>query len=77
MKVWTKNKDYKIQKRNDGWWSVYFKDKVIATAIDEEQARVAIYKHNGEKEYVFASDFEDWGDNEFKYPQSVKESNEN
>ena len=64
MKVWTKNPDYKIDYRGAGWWNVWFKDKVIAMAYTEEQARVAIYKHIGEKEFVNEKDFEErkWGE---------------
>jgi len=72
MKVWMKDKRYKINKRADKWWDVYFKDEVIATTIDEEQARVAIYKHSGEKIYVNEKDFENWGDNQFVYPERVE-----
>jgi len=63
MKVWTKNRDYKINPKGNGWWNAWYKGQVIATAIDEEQARVPIYKHNGEKEFVDEKDFESWGDN--------------
>jgi len=73
MKVWMKDKRYKINKRaNSKWWDVYFEDEVIATTIDEEQARVAIYKHSGEKIYVNEKDFENWGDNQFVYPERVE-----
>ena len=59
MKVWTKNRDYKISKRWGDWWNVWFKDKCIGIAFKEEQARVCIYKHSGEKEYVKEEDFEE------------------
>lgn len=57
MKVWTKNPDYKINNRGNGWWNVWFKDKVIAITHGEENARIAIYKHNGE--YPNEKDFEE------------------
>jgi len=75
MKVWTKNRDYKINPKGNGWWNVWFKDKVIAMVVDEENARIAIYKHNGEKEFVDEKDFESWGDNEFVYPEKKHTSN--
>ena len=59
MKVWAKNPDYKINERFSGWWNVWFKDKLIAITQGEENARIAIYKHNREKEYVNEKDFEE------------------
>jgi len=57
MKVWIKNKDYKITPRGNGWWNVLYKNEVIAMVVDEENARIVIYKHNGEKEFVSEEDF--------------------
>jgi len=59
MKVWLKNPDYKIDHRGNGWWNVWFKDRCIGMACGEEQARVAIYKHIGKKEFVNEKDFEE------------------
>ena len=67
MKVWTKNKDYKIQKI-DWWWDVFFKDKVIALASSEEAAREIISVEAKEEDF----EEESWRDNEFKYPKSVR-----
>lgn len=36
MKVWTKNKKYKIEKREDGWIKVYSGNRQIATVVDEK-----------------------------------------
>jgi len=72
MKVWKKDRRYRIKRKSNGWWNVYFENRVIATTIDEEQARVAIYKHSGERIFVNERDFEDWGDNQFHYPQKVE-----
>ena len=60
MKVWIKNKDYKIKARNDGWFSVFNKDnREIARTKDEASARQAIWIAVGGKEYVDEKDFEE------------------
>ena len=61
MKVWTKNKRYKIEKIEDGWIKVYSGDRQIATVVDEESARQAIWLAVGGKEYVNKEDFEEVG----------------
>jgi len=59
MKVWTKNRDYKIKQKENGWFNVYGGDRVIATVVDEENARQAIWIAIGGKEYVNRMDFEE------------------
>ena len=59
MKVWIKNKNYKIKQKKNGWWSVFNKDRVIATTKDEASARQAIWIAVGGKEYVDEEDFEE------------------
>jgi len=67
VKVWKKNKDYKINKRFGNWWNVWYKDKLIGVALGEEQARVCIYKHNlkltNTDVYVDEKDFDEEEDN--------------
>ena len=58
MKVWTKNRDYKIKQKENGWFNVYSGDRVIATVVDEENARQVIWIAIGGKEYVDEKDFE-------------------
>ena len=57
MKVWTKNRDYKIKQKENGWFNVYSGDRVIATVVDEENARQVIWIAIGGKEYVNEKDF--------------------
>ena len=57
MKVWTKNKRYKIEKKENGWFNVYSGDRVIATVVDEENARQVIWIAIGGKKYVDEKDF--------------------
>ncbi len=59
MKVWTKNRNYKIEKIEDGWIKVYSGDRMIATVVDEENARQVIWLAVGGKEYVDEKDFEE------------------
>jgi len=58
MKVWIKNKRYKIKQKENGWFNVYSGDRVIATVVDEENARQVIWIAIGGKEYVNEKDFE-------------------
>jgi len=69
MKVWMKDKRYKIKK--DGKKYVVYRDNaVIAMTLSEEAAvnAVSVYSLNEAK----LEEFEDWGDNEFYYPQKVE-----
>ncbi len=59
MKVWTKNRDYKIKQKENGWFNVYSDDRVIATVVDEENARQVIWIAIGGKEYVNEKDFKE------------------
>ena len=59
MKVWTKNKNYKIEKREDGWVEVYNGNRMIAVTADEDNARQAIWLSIGGTEYVDEKDFEE------------------
>ena len=59
MKVWTKNRNYKILEKKNGWFKVYSEDRVIGTAKDEASARQAIWLSIGGTEYVDEKDFEE------------------
>ena len=59
MKIWIKNKKYKIKQKENGWFNVYSGDRMIATVVDEENARQAIWMASGCKEYVNRMDFEE------------------
>ena len=75
MKVWMKDKRYKIGEDKRGF-VVYFENEIIGFGIkEEEQARKCIWRHIGMKEYVNKNDFENWGDNQFIYPQRVENAN--
>jgi len=69
MKVWRKDKRYRIKK--DGKKYVVYRDKaVIAMTLNEEAAvdAVSVYSLSEAK----LEEFESWGDNEFHYPQKVE-----
>ncbi len=59
MKVWTKNRNYKIEKREDGWVKVYNGNRMIAVTADEDNARQVIWLSIGGTEYVDEKDFEE------------------
>ena len=59
MKVWTKNRNYKIEVKEDGRCKVYNGDRVIATAVDEYNARQAIWIAIGGREPVYEEDFKE------------------
>ena len=76
MKVWIKDKRY-AYKQEGNLFKVYFNGKEFAKVFTEYDARKSIWVHLGRKDGVFVSksDFEDWGDNDFVYPEKKYTSN--
>jgi len=69
MKVWIKDKRYRIKK--DGERYVVYRDReVIAMTLSEEAAvdAVSVFSLSEAK----LEEFESWGDNEFIYPERVE-----